>query len=44
MKPRRDDVAFVRAHLATLSERGTPQQQIDDALALLGTLETHQHE
>lgn len=44
MKVRRDEVGFVRQYLDALSEKGTKQQQIDDAVDVLETLELHDHE
>lgn len=41
MKLRSDDVIFVRGYLATLAAKGTPQDQIDDALLLLDALPVH---
>ena len=38
-KVRSDEAEFVRRHLATLRQKGTPADQIEDARALLDTLE-----
>lgn len=44
MRVRADDVTFVRAHLATLKDKGTHPDQIEDALTVLDALKVHQHE
>ena len=44
MRVRVDDVEFVRAYLDGLSEKGTQQNQIDDARIVLDSLEIHEHE
>lgn len=44
MRVRQDDVEFVRAHLATLKDKGTAPDQIDEAVSLLDSLEVHEHE
>lgn len=44
MRVRVDDVSFVRNHLAALRDRGTPQDQIDDAYTVLDAIRVHEHE
>jgi len=44
MRVRRDEVGFVQRYLDALSEKGTNQEQIDDAVDVLETLELHDHE
>lgn len=44
MRVRSDDVEFVRRHLETLKDKGTPQDQIDDAFEVLSSLKAHEHE
>ncbi|MBY0311879.1 MAG: hypothetical protein K2W85_07400 [Phycisphaerales bacterium] len=44
MRVRTDEVAFVRDHLATLRDKGTPQDQIDDAYAVLDAIRVREHE
>ncbi len=44
MRVRRDDVEFVRSYLDTLGGKGTAEQQINDAVELLTSLEIHDHE
>lgn len=39
LEPRPDEIAFARDYLNTLAFKGTSQDQIDDALALLDSLE-----
>lgn len=41
MTVRSDDVEFVRSHLSTLNKKGTTQPQIEDAFAILDSLEVH---
>lgn len=41
---RLDDVEFVRAYLNALSKKGTRRDQINDARALLESLEVYEHE
>lgn len=43
IKLRTDDVQFVREYLDSLAGKGTKAQQIDDARALLASLEVHDH-
>jgi hypothetical protein len=40
LKVRADEIEFVRTYLSTLKPKGTSPEQIDDALALLNSLET----
>lgn len=44
MRVREDDVEFIRTYLDGLDEKGTHQEQIDDARILLESLELHEHE
>ena len=41
LRMRADDVQFVKDYLKELIDKGTPQDQIDDALELLDSLELH---
>ncbi|MCA9304733.1 MAG: hypothetical protein KC996_11480 [Phycisphaerales bacterium] len=44
MRVRVDDAEFVRRYLGELANKGTDPGQIDNAHALLGALEIHEHE
>jgi len=44
LRVRADDTEFVRTYLDGLNEKGTNQEQIDDARTLLDSLEIHDHE
>ncbi len=44
MRIRPDDVQFVHEYLDALADKGTQQEQIDDARGLLASLEVHDHE
>ena len=44
MRVRTDDVQFVHEYLDALADKGTKQEQIDDAQELLASLEVHDHE
>lgn len=44
MRIRRDEVPFVRDYLNALKDKGTRTDQIEEARALLGSLEVHEHE
>lgn len=41
LRMRADDVEFVRSYLEDLREKGTPHDQIEDAIELLDSLELH---
>lgn len=44
LRIRQDDVDFVTAYLDSLDSKGTKQEQIEGARALLESLEVHEHE
>ncbi|MFO0787083.1 MAG: hypothetical protein U0573_12125 [Phycisphaerales bacterium] len=44
MKPRPDDVAFVRHYLHCLGAKGTTPEQITEAGDVLESLQIHDHE